>query len=378
MVEQNRAGTYVEIVYGSGGAKLALMSAQTLVKAFVPLPSQAAAVCTSSGLDHYRHSDWLGSTRLTSSPSRNYVSSLAYAPYGETYSSSGAVDPSFTGQSPDTVSTEDDFVFREYSIQGRWPSPDPAALTAVDPSIPQSWNRYAYVNNSPCNSIDPDGLATCVFNIGINNNASLTSQQLGDLLARINAVLGSATWNGNSVQAQFYFTGQADRTLNISPSAPSNRNGYSGWPFSSPVIYWGNLNNNTTYGGTDAAHELVHRLAGPVLDLWGAYKGPPNLMNVNQAQAQSTELSNQVTADWSNPSATAGFASLSADQIKKLYKKCIKKHKGTGGGGGGNGGFSMTPGILIPIFLTSCGEEGCSSYWAGWWYIPGTVKGPTY
>ena len=296
---------------------------------------------TPAGLEDRRLPRRFGSPASDSALKKIPLATSRRMSYGYVNTSLGAVDPSFTGQSPDTVSTDDDFVFREYSIQGRWPSPDPAALTAVDPSIPQSWNRYAYVDNSPCNSIDPAGLDTCTFDIGINNNAKLTSQQLGDLLARINAVLGSALWNGNSVQAQFFFTGKADQTLNISPSAPSNRDGYSGWPFSSPVIYWGNLNNNTTYGGTDAAHELVHRLAGPVLALWGKYKGPPNLMNVNQAQASG--LGNQVSADWSNPSATAGFSSLSADQIKKLYKKCIKKHKGGGGGGVGEMAASVLP-----------------------------------
>jgi len=80
MVEQNRSGTYTEIVYSPGGAKLALMSGQTLLKAFVPLPGQATAVYTSSGLDHYRHSDWLGSARLTSSPTRAVLSTTAYRP----------------------------------------------------------------------------------------------------------------------------------------------------------------------------------------------------------------------------------------------------------------------------------------------------------
>jgi hypothetical protein len=37
MVEQNRGGSYTQIVYGPGGGKLALMSGQTLAKAFVPL-----------------------------------------------------------------------------------------------------------------------------------------------------------------------------------------------------------------------------------------------------------------------------------------------------------------------------------------------------
>ena len=166
MVEQNRSGTYTQVVYGPGGGKLALMSGQTLQKAFVPLPGQAAAVYTSSGLDHYRHSDWLGSVRMSSSsPSQGYVSSLAYAPFGETYASSGTTDASFTGMNPDTTgsttSSDYDFFAREYSNEGRWASPDPAGLSAVDPSNPQSWNRYAYVVNNAMSLIDPLGMDYC-------------------------------------------------------------------------------------------------------------------------------------------------------------------------------------------------------------------------
>jgi RHS repeat-associated protein len=169
MVEQNNSGTYNEIVYSPGGAKLALMSGQTLQKAFVPLPGQATAVYTSSGLDHYRHSDWLGSARLTSSPTRTVLSTTAYAPFGETYAQSGTADLSFTGQNADTVSTDYDFLYREYSIQGRWTSPDPAGLAAASPSNPQSWNRYAYVLNNPLNLTDPLGL-WCVWQDGTHDD----------------------------------------------------------------------------------------------------------------------------------------------------------------------------------------------------------------
>ncbi len=161
MVEQNRSGSYTQIVYAPTGGKLALMSGQSLVKAFIPLPGQATAVYTSSGLDHYRHSDWLGSARLTSSPSQAYLSSVAYAPFGETYAQSGSADLSFTGQNSDTVSGDYDFLFREYSMQGRWASPDPAGLAAVNPANPQSWNRYAYVLNDAVDLLDPIGLTVC-------------------------------------------------------------------------------------------------------------------------------------------------------------------------------------------------------------------------
>src|SRR5208282_2492135 len=84
----------------------------------------------------------------------------AYGPFGEQYANSGTTDLSFTGMNQDTASNVYDFPAREYGIQGRWPSPDPAGLAAVDPSNPQSWNRYAYVGNSPLNSTDPLGLTT--------------------------------------------------------------------------------------------------------------------------------------------------------------------------------------------------------------------------
>jgi RHS repeat-associated protein len=45
-----------------------------------------------------------------------------------------------------------------HPVQGRWIQPDPAGLAAVDPTNPQSWNRYAYVGNNPLSFNDPLGL----------------------------------------------------------------------------------------------------------------------------------------------------------------------------------------------------------------------------
>jgi len=41
---------------------------------------------------------------------------------------------------------------------GRFLTPDPSGMDAVDLSDPASWNMYVYVNNDPVNSNDPDGL----------------------------------------------------------------------------------------------------------------------------------------------------------------------------------------------------------------------------
>ena len=150
-----------QILYGPGGGKLALMSGQAVTKAFVPLPGGATAVYNGGTLTYYRHADWLGSSRLASKSSDHTVYyDGSYEPFGQSYGESGTVDHSFTGQNQDLVPNFlYDFPAREYQPgASRWLSPDPAGLAAVDPTNPQSWNRYAYVNNSPLNSVDPLGL----------------------------------------------------------------------------------------------------------------------------------------------------------------------------------------------------------------------------
>jgi RHS repeat-associated protein len=159
MVEQNRSGTYTEIVYAPGGAKLALMSASTLQKGLVPLTSGSMAVYNSSGLAYYRHSDWIGSSRFASTPTRTMYFDGAYAPFGEPYAQTGTSDLSFTGENQDMASNLYDFAAREYGIQGRWPSPDPSGIASASNRNPQTWNRYAYVSNSPLVVTDPNGLS---------------------------------------------------------------------------------------------------------------------------------------------------------------------------------------------------------------------------
>jgi RHS repeat-associated protein len=133
-----------------------------LKKAFVPLPGGGTAIYNSSGLSYYRHSDWLGRSRLTSTQGRGLYSSQAYAPFGEQYATfptAGSLDPSYTGQNSDTEPNLYDFTFREHSMsQGRWISPDPLGVGAVNPASPQTWNRYSYVANNPLSGIDPLGL----------------------------------------------------------------------------------------------------------------------------------------------------------------------------------------------------------------------------
>ena len=161
MVEFGSGNTAV--VYSPTGGKLALMSGQSLTKAFVPLPGGATVVYAASGIAYYRHADWLGSSRVASTPSRTKYYDAAYAPYGESYAGSGTTDLSFTGQNQDAVAGFYDFMFRKYNpVHGRWISPDPAGMAAVSLTNPQTWNRYAYVLNNPLALVDSLGL-DCVY-----------------------------------------------------------------------------------------------------------------------------------------------------------------------------------------------------------------------
>ena len=118
-----------------------------------------------SGLQYYRHSDWLGTNRFSATPSGTVYFDGAYAPYAENYAGIGTSDRVFTGQPMGTLPGLYDFTFREYGqAQGRWLVPDPAGLAAVDMTNPQTWNRYAYVMNNPLSYIDPLGLYLCVIN----------------------------------------------------------------------------------------------------------------------------------------------------------------------------------------------------------------------
>ena len=92
------------------------------------------------------------------------VEDTGYAPFGEAYDGNANGWFQFTSNGMWTITGSnnsglDDFMYRRYSsTQSRWISPDPAGLAAVDPSNPQTWNRYAYVGNNPMTSVDPTGL----------------------------------------------------------------------------------------------------------------------------------------------------------------------------------------------------------------------------
>jgi RHS repeat-associated protein len=120
------------------------------------------------GTTHFNHADWLGNVRVRTNPAGAISNSYSNLPFGDCLTelsgapcngSVGSTPAHFTDQDRDDESELDHFLFRQYSsVQGRWMSPDPASLAAVDPTNPQTWNRYAYVGNDPIGLVDPLGL----------------------------------------------------------------------------------------------------------------------------------------------------------------------------------------------------------------------------
>ncbi len=195
--EKSTSGFTYQDVYSPTGAKLVYMNGQSFLVANIPLLGGAKAIYRSAtNVEHYHHSDWLGTSRLSSSPSQTFVASSAFAPFGEPYASSSNADLFFTGQPENTSSGIYDFMYREYPWQGRWPSPDPAGPAAVDPANPQSWHRYAYVFNRPLSNIDPTGLSDCPdLKIGcMPSNECLSGAWCGGF--GVDILGGRNFWNG--------------------------------------------------------------------------------------------------------------------------------------------------------------------------------------
>src|SRR6185437_14289439 len=120
------------------------------------------ATVNTTGTATYPLADVLGTTRQTMTSGGSLSGVDRFYAYGdELAGTSIASEYKYTGQIRDP-SGLDHFAMRTYaSSLGRWLTPDPSGLAAVDPNNPQSWNRYAYALNNPASAFDPLGLDTC-------------------------------------------------------------------------------------------------------------------------------------------------------------------------------------------------------------------------
>jgi RHS repeat-associated protein len=109
----------------------------------------------SGGTIIYQHRDHL-SPRLYTDVNGNDVGEQGTYPFGEPwYNNNTTSNWVFTSYERDAESGNDYALARSYAnTQGRFLAPDPLEGQVGDP---QSWNRYAYVENDPINLSDPSG-----------------------------------------------------------------------------------------------------------------------------------------------------------------------------------------------------------------------------
>jgi RHS repeat-associated protein len=133
------------------------------------------------------HTDHLGTVRAITNREGGLVSRHSYFPFGEEIPSE---QPSYnthryTGHEHDHETGLDYMLARYYeAVVGRFISVDPSRY-GVRERNPQTWNRYAYANDDPIRSFDPDGLSSLTFD-GASHTLTLfdkLGKQLGSWTA---------------------------------------------------------------------------------------------------------------------------------------------------------------------------------------------------
>jgi RHS repeat-associated protein len=387
LTETANGTTYRQFVYGPTG-KFAEMNGQTIAKVFTALPGGDQAVYTgSNNLQGYRHSDWLGSSRFESSTTQTRIFDGAYAPFGESYADSGSDDHDFTGQIPGVVSDLYDFPFREYHPkQGRWISPDPAGVAAAHPANPQSWNRYAYVDNEPTTTIDPSGLCDVVIGgIGQSPGAPNTNG-ITAFASFIGAELvfpygGSWTAGGlASVVSQGLFgpnssTNAAIAAITLAANSPGPINiftfsggaqAYNTALGSLPSSIRGRI-NNVTYISPGSISNLApgNGSTTVISNTFGAIDNAILWGSVGNAEMLETPCGHDSNCRFSNSSVQLALAQRSGGGCPANSAG----GGGGGGGGGGNGGLSGYPPGWDGGFGAATFTEVVTSVITGWWPV---------
>lgn len=113
-----------------------------------------------NGTLYYLLGDHLGSTGIVTFENGNLLSQTKYKAWGEVRHQSGPslTEYTYTGQYSHTA----DFGLMYYNA--RWYDPSLGRFAQADSIVPpgvQGLDRYAYVNNSPMNYVDPSGHFTC-------------------------------------------------------------------------------------------------------------------------------------------------------------------------------------------------------------------------
>ncbi len=130
----------------------------------------------------FYHGDHLGSTIGLTDQETTVVWDRMYLPYGETFTGSGGIQNThqYTAKELDEDTGLYYYGARYYKPSiGRFMSVDPVGGNLTDP---QSFNKYAYVQNNPYKYVDPNGEAACDVASELGGLAGLLAGGTADLL----------------------------------------------------------------------------------------------------------------------------------------------------------------------------------------------------
>ncbi len=158
-------GTVTPIYYRQNSIGLSYFSGGSISnpQASVQVSNSAGDAELPANTTTYYLSDQIGSARMLAAAGGWPVSMDIYYPFGQEQSAPADNNHyKFTGKERDSETGFDYFGARYYaSGMGRWLSPDysdgPEAVPFADLNNPQSLNLYAYVQDNPLGTTDPDG-----------------------------------------------------------------------------------------------------------------------------------------------------------------------------------------------------------------------------
>jgi RHS repeat-associated protein len=216
-VRKSTAAGATYYFYGLGGEVLSELVADGSLLASRP---QAPGTDV---LTRYHHADFLGTPRVITDQSGGVVSRHDYYPFGgeiPVANQSDGESRKFTGKERDTETGLDYFGARYYSpAAGHFTSIDPSRL-GVDPTNPQSWNRYTYALNNPLRFIDRNGLYNEDVHRDLTRVLALAAGFSESIATQIaNADQGvdenqstSALWGGEEARRNYHFTSSERRS----------------------------------------------------------------------------------------------------------------------------------------------------------------------
>jgi RHS repeat-associated protein len=174
-VKKTEGGTTTYYVYSSKlGQSVMEVNTNSVQRAYVYSGGKVVAMQATDGQFYWLHTNHLGNSRAMTDGSGNLTYKGQFDPYGATlteWSGSGNTNlnsKKFTGYERDSATGLDYAQARMYnSSRGRFMTPDPIGLKGANHKIPQSLNRYSYVQNDPVNATDPTGefLSYCGWGI---------------------------------------------------------------------------------------------------------------------------------------------------------------------------------------------------------------------